>query len=367
MCLSWAFVENAAASAPIKSYSAIPSSTQAGGHPDIEVAFAVENRVLQKSESPCNCEDAKDADIHLPAGFIGNPHATPQCTVAEFSADECPVDSQVGIVNVLARTGVGFELAVYNIVPPPEDAGLLGFKIILFDAPQFTVLGARTGGDYGLDADTTSIFHGSRPAGSAPGGPLGGPADPSHDLLRIDPRNSPSAKALLYLGALCDANGVASTTDPKTVVKPCIQELPGPPQPPTARCTPFLQNPTTCDTALESYARRPLLRRRQRPRRDPWPSRPAATSSASTRASTRSRRRAETDSPSGIDVDLTVPQQLSPTLPSPTELRGATVTLPEGFSINPNAADGKTACQDTERASAPSTPPTAPSSRRSAA
>ncbi len=55
-----------------------------------------------------------------------------------------------------------------------------------------------------------------------------------------------------------------------------------------------------------------------------------------------------TDSASGIEVNLSVPQQFSPTIPSPTELRGATVTLPEGFSINSNAADGKTSCSDAE-------------------
>ena len=90
----------AAANTPITSYSAVPSTTQAGGHPDVEVQFALKNRFLQQSQSPCNCEDAKDATVHLPAGFIGNPHATPQCTIADFSADHCPIDSQVGIVNV---------------------------------------------------------------------------------------------------------------------------------------------------------------------------------------------------------------------------------------------------------------------------
>ena len=30
------------------------------------------------------------------AGFIGNPHATPQCSIADFSADDCPIDSQIG-------------------------------------------------------------------------------------------------------------------------------------------------------------------------------------------------------------------------------------------------------------------------------
>ena len=53
-----------------------------------------------------------------------------------------------------------------------------------------------------------------------------------------------------------------------------------------------------------------------------------------------------TDSASGVDIDLTVPQLLSPTFPSPSEIKAATVTLPVGFSINPNAADGKTSCSD---------------------
>ena len=56
----------------------------------------------------------------------------------------------------------------------------------------------------------------------------------------------------------------------------------------------------------------------------------------------------ETDSASGVEIDLTVPQLLSPVFPSPSEIRTATVTLPEGFSINPNAADGKTSCSDAE-------------------
>ncbi len=53
-----------------------------------------------------------------------------------------------------------------------------------------------------------------------------------------------------------------------------------------------------------------------------------------------------TDSASGVDIDLTVPQLLSPTFPSPSEIKEASLTLPVGFSINPNAADGKTSCTD---------------------
>ncbi len=118
----------------------------------------------------------KTLTVHFPPGFIGNPHATPQCTIAQFSADECPIDSQVGVANVLATNGIPFDTAVYNIVPPPDDAGLLAFKVFLFDTPQFTVLGARTGSDYGLDSDTpTQFFTGSCSLGRHSGGALGRP------------------------------------------------------------------------------------------------------------------------------------------------------------------------------------------------
>ena len=49
---------------------------------------------------PCDCNDAKNVTVHLPAGLIGNPHATPQCTIAQFASDQCPVDSQVGVAEV---------------------------------------------------------------------------------------------------------------------------------------------------------------------------------------------------------------------------------------------------------------------------
>jgi hypothetical protein len=70
---------SAEADAPISAFSAVPSTKQAGGHPDTLIVFKIENHILQRSTDPCGCEDAKDVHIHLPPGFIGNPHAAPQC------------------------------------------------------------------------------------------------------------------------------------------------------------------------------------------------------------------------------------------------------------------------------------------------
>ncbi len=55
----------------------------------------------------------------------------------------------------------------------------------------------------------------------------------------------------------------------------------------------------------------------------------------------------ETDSPAGMDLQLKADQFLG-FAPSPSELRSATMTLPVGLSINPDAADGQTACTDAE-------------------
>jgi hypothetical protein len=55
-----------------------------------------------------------------------------------------------------------------------------------------------------------------------------------------------------------------------------------------------------------------------------------------------------TDTASGLAVDLVVPQFEDEFTPSPSAIRGNTVQLPAGFSINPSAADGKTTCSDAQ-------------------
>jgi hypothetical protein len=342
------FVMPARADTPISAFSATPGNVVAGGHPDVEIYFEVENRVLQHSQSACNCEDVKDATVHFPPGFIGNPHATPQCSVAEFSANECPIDSQVGIVNVFATNGIAFNSAVYNLIPPPDDAGLLGFKIFFLGVPQFTVLSARTGSDYGLDAAATSIYHGAFPLQSYQQDIWGIPADPIHDPLRLNPEENPQGKGeTAYSDNLCDEFGAeSSTSDPNTIRKPCTQKLP--PEPSHSPLIPFLQDPTNCDSVRSSQLEVLSYDGGVTTAEDTWPQMIGCDQLAFNPSLYAQPTTTEADSASGMEVNLSVPQELSPTIPSPTELRSATVTLPEGFSINSNAADGKVACSDAE-------------------
>jgi hypothetical protein len=338
---------SASANAPITAYSAKPSTAQAGGHPDVEVYFTVKNRISQQSQSPCNCEDAKDAIVHLPAGFIGNPGAMPKCSIADFSTNECPIDSQTGIVEVGAG-GNKFVSAIYNVDPPPDVAGLIAFKIVVFDTPQFTVLSGRTDSDYGLDATAISIFHGlAFPLESFREVLWGVPADPNHDPLRLDTQFSPNLKGrTAYPDELCDANGALSTTDPTTVVKPCRTNLP--PAASNSPLTPFLQNPTTCDEPQTTSLDVLSYDGGSDHAVDSWPQGTGCSQLSFNPSLYAQPTTASTDTASGMDANLSVPQPLSPTIPSPSELRAATITLPPGFSINSNAADGKVACTDAE-------------------
>jgi hypothetical protein len=332
----------------IDSYSVTPSAAQAGGHPDIDFQFTLHNRTTpERLNSPCDCEDPREVAIHLPTGLIGNPHATPQCAAAEFPV--CPIDSQIGITEVVGSLNgipVHFVSPVYNLQPRPGEAGLLAFPII-FEGSVFISIEARTGSDYGLDAIVRGIPH-TFPLTSVNQVLWGVPADPSHDPLRFTngPYNGSTLGNVnsITLGSrLCDAGGSASTADPTTVVQICNN--PGFSTPSNSPLAPFLQNPTTCDPLTASldvsyydeatdHAEIPY---------------PAATGcdSLSFNPSLAAQPTTErADSPSGLDVELTVPQFETPGVPSPSEIKSNTVTLPEGMSINPNAADGKLSCSD---------------------
>src|SRR4051794_4384260 len=68
--------------APFSEYTATVSTDQAGGHPDMTVKFKLGTRL--EPIQACGCNQAKNILVETPAGFIGNPHAVPQCSIAQF-------------------------------------------------------------------------------------------------------------------------------------------------------------------------------------------------------------------------------------------------------------------------------------------
>ncbi len=317
------FAGTASAATGITSFSAEPTTTQAGGHPDLIVRSSWLGRD-DAPKDPCECDDGRILSFHYPTGFIGNPHALPICTQTEFNLANCPEAAQIGVVYV----GVfGEFVPLYNLEPHPDQAGLVGFTIPITGAAALIELSGRTESDYGLDTTSAPIFH-LGPLGELDFTIWGVPADPSHDLLRF-------RTPLVGIGTCGGGFGgpcQAPTTDTVSPVPPA----------------PYLQNPTTCGVPLTASMDLTYYNGDEHHADSPWPATTGCQQLGFNPSLTVTPTTTQADSPSGIDIELRVPQPQSATTPSPSEIRAVTLTLPQGFSINPNAADGKLTCSDAQ-------------------
>jgi hypothetical protein len=309
----------------INTFSTIPSDTQAGGHPDVEIHANFDNRVVKEGEfeapepGGCGCDDAETIDVHFPTGFIGNPHAVPRCTLTLFSAEECAPESQVGVMSLGGLFG---QVPIYNMEPHENEPGLLGFNVPLLGAPSFIVLHGRTDSDYGLNATNSGIFH-LLPINQVDIYMWGVPALPANDIHRFPIKQQSCLQ--------------------KEYPEPCY-----PPVPSNSAPAPFLQNPTTCDTPLTAGLDIRYYDGTIEHADTPWASTTGCDQLSFNPSLAALPTTTQADTASGLDVDLRVPQDQSAFVPSPSQIRSTTVTLPEGMSINPNAADGKTSCTDAD-------------------
>ncbi len=311
--------------AHINSFSMSPSTTQAGGHPNVDISQTFDNRVVNEggapeSENPaCECQDPFEIKNEFPTGFIGNTSAVPRCTLLSFSQTSCPPDSQVGMASVLFG-----QQPLYNMEPHPGEPGLLGFFAPLINAPVFIELAGRTDSDYGLNGRTTGIFH-LLPLSGVKLHLWGVPGDPVHAPSRWQPPET----------------GLCFPQYPE----PC----PGkPPTPFTGTVLPFLENPTSCEEPLSAGLNLLYYDFTELHATTAWPATTGCDQLSFNPSLTAKPTTTQADTATGLDVDLSVPQPQSSGTPSPSEIKATKVTLPEGFSINPNAADGKTDCTDAQ-------------------
>ena len=307
------------------------TTAQAGGHPNLymKLNFGTKEREAQESQedpsktfNECFCSDPRTFTIHFPTGFIGNPHAIPTCTLAQLGLYRCPPDSQVGLASALF--GIQF---IYNMEPRPGEPGLLETQIPILGTPIFTILRGRTDSDYGLDATTPDIFH------------LIGLAEVRLWIWGV-PTESANDKYRVGTGALQQ--------------KGCFKQYPEPcfdtPVQATAPPAPYLQNPTSCEGPITASVDATYYSHEVVHGEASLPQTTGCDLLAFNPALIAKPTNEEADAPSGIDIIARVPQQQSPTVPSASELKSVSVTLPEGVSVNPNAADGKAACTDAESA-----------------
>ena len=282
------------------------ADTQAGSHPfesTTHFDFSVDANGVPT-------ENMKDISVNLPPGLIGDPNATPKCTVAELDVSACPVDSQVGTL-VLDATVSLFPSGtpVYNMVPPTGVAAQFGTNLLLIDA--FITIHVRTGGDYGLTAGLTNtstllpLFGSTLTLWGVPG-------DPGHDNVRTCPGGTTP----------CPAGGGDK---------------------------PLLTMPTQCGSLHYSIAA------------DSWQGDSASKTFTDPNPITGCQTLSfnpsinvgvgpsSADSPSAVSVDLHVPQAPDDagSLATPS-LKSAVVTLPPGIQLSPSAANGLQACSEAQ-------------------
>jgi hypothetical protein len=123
-----AFAFAAAVAAPalavpnVSRFSVTPSTTQAGGHPNLEVVVAFDP----------SSSDVRQIALHLPPGLSANSNAAPFCSRSRLLADLCDLGTKVGSVNLVGEA-LGFEAEavrnLYNLAPVGQERLRLGVPV----------------------------------------------------------------------------------------------------------------------------------------------------------------------------------------------------------------------------------------------
>jgi hypothetical protein len=326
--------------------------SQAGDHPfgvTSVMNFATEllNSVGGKREKITELEDifaksvqqVKDVYVDLPPGFVGDTQEAARCTESELAAASvsqtpvgttlCPAESQIGMVQVDTFIGPegsdqsNFISPLYNLVPQhgyPAEFGFVLFSTAVelyataVPTPQGYVLQVSSPGvPKGIDLSSIALTF------------WGVPSDPSHTLFRRAPGGyTPVESGVPPVGFLtnpvdCSAGPLTATAISDTWEDPGRRLADGSPDlsDPAWQVLHTVVYPslTGCDLLQFSPSVEVV---------------PETT---------------QADTPSGLSVDLRVPQasQLPPDLVTP-ELRDVTVALPSGLSVSPSAGDGLQGC-----------------------
>ena len=321
---------------------------QAGSHPDMRVRFEVPTEdPSDPSSSPI--EQPHRFQLDLPPGTVGNPRIGPTCPESALKAGVngnsavCPVGAQIGYARVSQGTLGDFTLPVFNLEPPLDAPALFAFNVL---GVVVKIKPSVRAGDFGISIDSGVI--GSAAQITAADVTLWGvPADSRHDALRAVP-----GEGLYCFGRLgCFNPPVASQSERKAFLT-MSTSCSGTADTVTARLDgwrtvgSFVSRTVTSDlndvplvtTGCERLAFEPSV--------DVAPT---------------SRR---ADAPTGLNVDLRVPQSDAPDGLATAHVKDVSMVLPEGMSVSPSSAAGLGACSPAQIGLGSDTAPSCPRSSK---
>ncbi len=327
--------------------------TQAGSHPYQLQSTVNFNQTLEEVQLPGQPRRleagapglTKNVGFSLPPGLLGNLTAAGQCSAVEFSSlatsvggarNLCPTPSAIGVatVTILAPSPLGYAtvaVPLFNLEPAQGEPGRFGFEVE--GVPVVVDVAVRTDGDYGVTASVNNATAAAQVLGAQVIF-WGQPSDQSHDGSR---GWACLREGLFSKGETCQAPSPRPNVPFLTLPTSCTGQLAttmagidwtGEPVQSTYLFGDQSGEPLTRLSGCDQLALDPALE--VQPRRE--------TGEATTAAST----------PTGLDVKVKVSQvgTLTSGALGDAALRSATVTLPQGVTLNPSAANGLQACSE---------------------
>jgi hypothetical protein len=308
---------------------------QAGGHPyelTTRIDFATRFEPIQVNAAPLPQDEPgpRDIVVDLPLGFMGSALAAPRCTFAQLNETgaqkgeaACPPDTVVGHLLTDPISPIGVDGPIYNMVPEQGVAAEFGFADHSNGTHALYAKVVPGPGGYVLQVTAPDI-----------------PQAPFEDLVTTffgDPAaqdgNVSAPLALFTNPSECDGQPLTTSLYMDSWEHPASFNADG---------TPDLSDPNWVKSTSVS---------------------PPVTGCNQLQFSASLSALPDTtvaDSPSGLHVDIQVPQSEAPGTLATPPLDNASVTLPEGLTVNPSSAAGLAACTPAEialqSANAPSCP-----------
>ncbi|MGH2831276.1 MAG: hypothetical protein ACRDK2_00735, partial [Solirubrobacteraceae bacterium] len=306
---------------------------QAGSMPyETDTSFTVSN--IPSGKVFLAAGDLSGFHVDLPPGLVIYPDAVPECARADFELHlggagdpVCPSDTQIGTALVTAQGGSTVQLPVFNLVPPQGVPAQFGIASSEFLASLDVGIHPNAEGEYLMSLDAREIQ--SQGFVGLDISFWGDPADPSHSALRVYPGQ--------------DEAGVGPHGEEG--IAPIPSDVPP---------RPFLRLPTSCGVpqtlSVSANSSQDPLSAVSLPdvTSTDEEDNPVVMEGCSTLDFSPSievtAETSATDTPTGLEMNLRVPQNEDPNALAEAHVKDAVVTLPPGLTLTPSTANGLEAC-----------------------